>query len=133
MYKGKWSPEIGERLLCQKDLREEAREHDVHAIGVYKKNRETWPGEVGHVPIELLKLMSQFLECEIKNFIKFQVNGKRFRENGLVVPGTYSCYSKNNKIAQIFFDELFKKKNIYSHITLDIVSDKVRKYPVFKS
>ena len=61
VYKGKWSPEKGERLLCQKDLREEAEEHDAHVIGVYKKERDDWPGEVGHAPIELSKLLSQFL------------------------------------------------------------------------
>ena len=93
MFTRVWSPEKGERLLCQKDLREEAVEHDVHAIGVYKKKRDDWPGEVGHAPIELSKLLSQFLGSDTNDFIEIQVTGKRYREIGLVVPVTYILVS----------------------------------------
>ena len=79
----KWTPDKGEKLVCRKDEREEAREHDKHAVGVYKKDDTKTNSEVGHVPIELSKLLLQFLESDSQNMVEVRVTGKRYREVGL--------------------------------------------------
>ena len=33
VYKTEWSPKLGERLVCRKDERKEAKEHDEYAFG----------------------------------------------------------------------------------------------------
>ena len=50
----------------------------------------------------------------------------------LVVPVTYLCYSKNVKISRVLLDELQKKK-MYQQFTLNIVLEKIGKYPYFKT
>ena len=63
VYKEKWTLFVGEKLICRKDNHKEATEFDIHAIGgVYKDvspSRED--NLVGHVPIELSRLISGFL------------------------------------------------------------------------
>ena len=48
-----WTPILGEQLKCMKDDREEAKDHDENAIGVYKINVETEDLLVGHIPCEI--------------------------------------------------------------------------------
>ena len=36
VYKQTWTPSLGEILQCKKDNRQEALDHDEHAVGVYK-------------------------------------------------------------------------------------------------
>ena len=48
---------MGEKLTCKKDEREEAKEHDENAIGVYQPKTEDGDILVGHVPIELSRLI----------------------------------------------------------------------------
>ena len=132
IYKVKWTPDKGENLVCRKDEREEAREHGKHAIGVYKKDDTKTNSEVGHVPNELSKLLLQFLESDSQNMFEVRVNGKRYREVGLVVSVTYFCYTNINKIAKVIFSELNKKSNLYEHFTLKI-SDNCSKYQYIKN
>ena len=35
VYKTEWSPKLGERLVCRKDERKEAKEHDEYAVGTF--------------------------------------------------------------------------------------------------
>ena len=77
-------------LIYKKDNREEAKEYDLHAVGVYKKS----PNEgnldlTGHVPIELSRVLAGFLAVSEMNSLTVKVCGKR--EVGLVVPGCYQA------------------------------------------
>ena len=52
MYKVVWTPRQEEWLVCKKDNRQEALEHDPNAVGVYKESSEDSSlALVGHVPI----------------------------------------------------------------------------------
>ena len=35
VYKTDWSPKLGKRLVCRKDKRKEAKEHDEYAVGTF--------------------------------------------------------------------------------------------------
>ena len=58
-----WTPTIGEKLKCKHDTREEAKEHDENAIGVYndtagdEDNQDEKELLLLHIPIELSKLI----------------------------------------------------------------------------
>ena len=58
-----------------KDYSSVALDIDKHAVGIYKED-----GLVGHVPIELSRIISYFLEDSETNEVKVAVNGKRTRE-----------------------------------------------------
>ena len=84
--KTKWK--IEEWLVCKKDNRQDALEHDPTAVGVYKESSEDSSlALVGHVPIELSRLVAAFLGASKKHSISVQVCGKRQLEVGLIVPG----------------------------------------------
>ena len=54
VYKAMWIPCPEEWLVCKKDSRQEALEHDPNAIGVYKEcSEDSSLTLVGHVLIEL--------------------------------------------------------------------------------
>ena len=73
-----WAPILGEILQCKKDNRQEALDHDEHAVGVYKfESDDAETMLVGHVPIELSMLLSRFLKASEKNAIEVEVCGKR--------------------------------------------------------
>ena len=57
---------------------------DKHVVSKYKEDRL-----VRHVPIELSRFISYFLQDSETNEVKVAVNGKRKRELGLVFPGKY--------------------------------------------
>ena len=40
IFKDAWLPQIGQRLICKKDDRDEALQYDVNAIGLYRKEGE---------------------------------------------------------------------------------------------
>ena len=95
----------GELLTFKKDDRSEALELDKHAAGVYKNEPL-----VGHVPIELSRLIFQFLKLLISiaetNGVNVEVSGKRKREISLVVPGKYVARSEFGKMARVLCDKL---------------------------
>ena len=80
MYKSVWSPVMGQVLGCKRDMRAEAQEHDSNAIGAYINQKETL---AGHVPIELSRLLKNFIEAKAENKLSARVTGKRKREVGL--------------------------------------------------
>ena len=99
VYKRTWNPFIGEKLTCRKDNREEAQEIDIHAVGIYKKDVSSEQATlVGHIPIELSRLMSGFLGASEQNCIGVTVDGKRKRELGLIVPGRYKAKSSGENM-----------------------------------
>lgn len=116
VYKAIWTPEIGESLVCKRDNRLEAKELDENAIGTYKNTTDE-EILVGHLPIELSKLIAFFIEIE-DNHVHATVTGKRIREVGLSVPAQFNCFTSSKKHAKIFHDELLKRKNKYSFLSL---------------
>ena len=77
-------------MFCEKDDREEAAEYDSHAVGVFKTDETL----VGHIPIELSRLIDYFLKSSTENNVSAMVTGKRKRELGLVVPAKYTAFTK---------------------------------------
>ena len=75
-YKDTWTPQKDHILYCKKDYPSEALDIDKHVMGL-----------VGHVPIELSRIISYFLQESETNKVEVAVNGKRRRELDLVVPG----------------------------------------------
>ena len=60
IYKDQWAPNKGIKVTCFKDSRSEAKEHDRYPVGVYVKRNGKY-ALVGHVPIEISQLMTNFL------------------------------------------------------------------------
>ena len=82
VYKCVWTPVINEKLECNKDTHAEAKEHDENAIGIYRPTKQLDVANekktlVGHVPIELSRLMKNFLGENTENKLIAQVTGKR--------------------------------------------------------
>ena len=85
---------------------EEAKQFDIYAVGVYKKQGQK-KVLVGHVPIKFSFLFYKFIEKN-GNKIYAKVRGGR---HGLVVPATHIVCGKNKRLIQIFLDEAEKRKN----------------------
>ena len=120
VYKQTWTPRMGEILQCRKDNRQEALDHDVHAVGVYTSgSTEEEPMLVGHVPIELSMLLSRFLNASEMNTLEVKVCGKRRREVGLVIPGNYTARTKSRSYSKILDRELNVLKVKYSHFEIE--------------
>ena len=106
-----WTPVVGEKPNCHRDTRDEAKDHDDHAIGIYKtvdvgmKEKETL---VGHLPMELSFLLCKFLESEENCGLLFSPTGPRLLEDGLVVPGKYVAKGPKKRL-QVLKNELDKK------------------------
>ena len=82
---------------------------------------------VGHVPIELSRVLAGFLTASETNFVTDEVSGKRKREVGLAVPGCYRATTNRKKIADILSTELKKIKEGYPYFELEIEQDAIRK------
>ena len=110
-------------------------EHDENEIGVYlwgKEGRDT--GLVGHLPIEISKLMKHFLDADKNNLLMTTVVGKKKREVGLVIPAKYSAITSNqeiNTVLNFFFffffstvlnNELLERKENYKHFEIKLQS-----------
>ena len=61
------------------DDREEAKEYDKYAVGLYKRDLL-----LGHIPLEISSLCFHFINQNPGNKIKALITGKRQREIGLV-------------------------------------------------
>ena len=125
IYKRVWKPVIGEKLSCKNDRREEAKLYDDFAIVIYKSIHSTGssqPSEelVGHLPIELSFLLYNFLELDGCS-LQFSPTGARFLEDGLVVPGRYSAFSKNKKLVDILYKELELRVEKIRHMKLHVI------------
>ena len=89
VYKDVWTPCNEDVLICKKDDRQEAIEFDKNAVGVYNKTSTDDQLLVGHIPIELSRIMAGFLATSITNSLIVKPCGKRRREIGLIIPGSY--------------------------------------------
>ena len=129
VYKSVWSPVMDQVLECKRDTRAEAQEHDSNAIGVYliSNQKETL---TGHVPIELSRLLKNFIEASAENKLCARVTGKRKREVGLVVPAKFSALTAELRIARILERELNTKAKKYSHFELKNVVLEENKFPL---
>ena len=83
---------------------EEAKQFDIYAVCVYKKQGQE------ELRIEFSLLFYKFIEKD-GNKIYAKVRGGRQLENGLVVPATYIVCGKNKRLIQIFLDETQKRKS----------------------
>ena len=92
VYMSVWSAAVGEKLFAAPDPREEGREYNKSAVGLYK---------VGHVPIEISSLCYHFLKKSKTNHLNALITGKRQREAGLVVPAEYSFATDDKKCAEL--------------------------------
>ena len=102
--------------------------HDKHSVGVFKKDGTL----VGHIPIKLSGLIDYFMESKEENFVSALVVGPRKREVGLVVPATFSAFTKDKRIAIILSDEILKIKTKYTHFERTFEESKVVKRPFLK-
>ena len=70
VYKSIWTSSIGQVLLAQPDERKEALDYDKYAVGIFKRHEEDISklSLVGHVPVELSKLLNQFLKAGTGNW-----------------------------------------------------------------
>ena len=128
VYKTTWTPVLNEKLDCKKDNREEAPSHDKHSIGVYRKDGTL----VGHMPIELSRLMDYFMKNKEENFVSATVAGPRKREVGLVVPANFSACTDDLRVATVLSAEILKIKNKYTHFELAYTEAKIIKRPILK-
>ncbi len=126
VYKATWTPFIGESLVCRRDDRKEAKEHDEYAVGTYLEADNKL---VGHVPMELSFLIFTFLKARHGNTVQFKVTGSRRLENGLVVPGTFLARTTSRAIATKFEEEIIRLKELCTH--MDITVQKLRRRPLF--
>ena len=87
---------------AKRDTRAEAQEHDSNAISVYliSNQKETL---AGHVPIELSRLLKNFIEANAENKLCARVSGKR---KSLVVPAKFSALTAELRVAKILEREL---------------------------
>ena len=110
---------IGEKLLCKNDKREEAKAYDDFAVGLYGKDSSGGSDVlVGHVPIELSRLVCTFLNAEDSNEGDAEVIEKRTAENGLVAPAINSLRTRNKNISDVLIRELqaIKEKVKYMNV-----------------
>ena len=57
---------IGEKLVCKKDKREDAKVFDDFVVGLYKDGKDSSGGSsvlVGQVPIKISHLVCTLFEC----------------------------------------------------------------------
>ena len=125
VYKTEWSPKLVERLVCLKDERKEAKEHDEYAVGTFIQESSKL---VGHVPIELSFLVFTFLRAHEDNQVVVEVTGSRKLENGLVIPGTFKAVTRSRRLGAKFYEELNKVKQLCAH--MDISIKEMRSKPV---
>lgn len=106
--KSVWTSVVDEMLQCGRDTRIEAKEHEEIAIGVYKPpgpkctkqpNSKKTLGR--HVPIELSRILNNFLRANTENNLFVKVTAKRKRETGLVVPARFSAVTTELRIAEV--------------------------------
>ena len=135
IYKTVWKPEIGERLVCEKDDRKEAALYDDNATGVYKQLEVDQKPEftlVGHLPMELSFLMHSFLKSRDDNILIAEVIRARKRENGLVVPCVYHGRSTSFQVAKILKKQPIKASALYKHMKIEVSGTAITKKACFE-
>ena len=100
-------PRLGEVLVCESDIRQEAKDYDENAIGVFKEKHSVGKTLVGHVSVEISKLLSYFLSADEGNISIVTVAGHRQKEVGQgSVPGKYVTLTKNQSFTRILMQKL---------------------------
>ena len=87
---------------------------------------------VGHAPVELSKLLNEFLKADTRNCIYVEVIGKQKREVGLVVSAKFPARTKCSRTARVLDEQLLKTKEQFS--TLEFKHRKKelhRKFPIY--
>ena len=127
VYKEVWDAAIGEMLEAASIGREEAKEYDKYAVGLYKKDIL-----VRHIPIEISSLCFYFISQDPGNKIKALTTGKRQREIGLVVPAKLIFITNNKRFSEVLENELVKRKNKFPTLTLKFKkTGGYRKFPSY--
>ena len=77
-----WLAVFNQVLHCEEDKRAEAQEYDINAIGVYVTHEQPDAENTlaGHVPIELSRLLTFFLQANAGNLLTATVTWKRKRQ-----------------------------------------------------
>ena len=123
MYIRTWRPVKGQRLWCKSDKREDAMLHDPNSLGMY-----TCEGDlVGHAPMELSSLLSNFLRADLSNTLSATVIDQRKKEKGLVVPAKFSARTKHEIIAKTL--KKFLTAKMESFPSLDVTQEDLVKKP----
>ena len=89
VYKEVWDAAIGEMLEAASDDRQEAKEYDKHAVGVYNKDIL-----VGHIPIEISMFMFPFHQSRSRKQNKSIENWKTTRGNWTCRSGKVNFHNK---------------------------------------
>ena len=71
VYKQSWKPEINQVLHREEDKRADAKEYDTNAIGVYVTHERPDAENTlaGHVPIEISRSLTFFLQANADNLL----------------------------------------------------------------
>ena len=67
-----------------------------------------------YAPVELSRLLNQFLKVDTGNCIYVEVIGKPKLEVGLVVPAKFSAGTKCSRTAKVLDEQLLKMKEQFS-------------------
>ena len=127
VYKEVWDAAIGEMLEAASDDREAAKEYDKYAVALYKKDIL-----VGYIPIEISSLSFHFINQDAVNKIKALTTGKRQREIELVVLAKLIFITNNKRFSEVLENELVKRKNKFSTLTLKFKKKGVyHKFPFY--
>ena len=97
----------------REDDREEAKEYDKYAFGLYKRDLL-----IGHIPIEISSLCFHFINQDQGNKIKALITGKRQQEIGPVIPAKLIFITNNKRFSEVLEKELIKRKNKFPTVTL---------------
>ena len=98
-----------------------------YAVSLYKKDIL-----VGYIPIEISSLSFHFINQDAVNKIKALTTGKRQREIGLVVLAKLIFVTNNKRFSEVLENELVKRKNKFSTLTLKFKKKGVyHKFPFY--
>ena len=102
--------------------------HDENTIGIYKppgpkvtKQPNSKKTLAGYVPIELSRLLNNFLRANTENNLFAKVTGKTEREFRLVVPERFSAVTTELRIAEVL-------ERDYSHFEQNNISIEKNKF-----
>ena len=84
----------------------------------------------GHVPIELSRLLTFFLQANADNLLTATVIGKRKREVGLAVPAKFTAFTQELKNTNILKRELNERASRYTHLELKNITIDENKFPL---
>ena len=81
------------------------------------------------IPIDLARLLKNFLDANADNKLFAKVTGKRKREVGLVVPAKFSAFTTELRIAEVLEREISGRAVKYSHFELKNIVFEKNKFP----